>query len=239
VESRNHFKNGAELKSHTSKNQINKNKSMKNFGTLLIFVLMVTMTLESYSQTFGIKGGLNFATMIDKYDGSSYDSKSINGYHLGVTADFPLTEMFSFESGLQLSTKGNKYNAYSDRVGNYEEKYKLTYLDIPLTLKARYDINGIKLYGLFGPYVGIGLSGNFYSSTQDAMKVLWGSSEKLDGVHLKRLDYGLNIGAGVEIKVIQIGLTYGLGLANISGTSHEKMSNRVLSLSVGYLFGKK
>ena len=56
---------------------------------------------------------------------------------------------------------------------------------------------------------------------------------------LKRLDYGLTMGVGVEINSIQIGITYGLGLANISTYVEydSKINNRVLGISVGYFFG--
>lgn len=66
--------------------------------------------------------------------------------------------------------------------------------------------------------------------------IKWGSDYESD---FKRLDFGLTMGAGVEINSIQIGLTYGLGLANISPSTDNgsKINNRVLGLSVGYKFG--
>ena len=69
--------------------------------------------------------------------------------------------------------------------------------------------------------------------------VEWGSEKgKSD---LKRLDFGLTIGAGVEIDLFQIGLGYNLGLANISpyNDGGMKINNRVIGLSVGYKFGGK
>lgn len=47
------------------------------------------------------------------------------------------------------------------------------------------------------------------------------------------------MGVGVEINSIQIGITYGLGLANISTYVEydSKINNRVLGISVGYFFG--
>ena len=69
--------------------------------------------------------------------------------------------------------------------------------------------------------------------------VEWGSDKEKDD--LKRLDFGLTMGGGVEINSIQIGLTYALGLANISSYTDygTKINNRVLGLSVGYKFGGK
>ena len=76
-------------------------------------------------------------------------------------------------------------------------------------------------------------------SDSEEEDVEWGSDEENDD--LKRLDFGLTMGAGVEISSIQIGLTYGLGLANISSYNDNgnKINNRVLGISVGYKFGGK
>jgi opacity protein-like surface antigen len=210
---------------------------MKIIRTLFFISLILTLALESTAQTFGVKAGLNLANMLAKDDEGKFDTKMISGINFGVSAEFPITEMFSFETGLQLSGKGTK-QTYATTYTEVEGKYKLLYIDIPLTAKARYDLNGIKIYGVLGPYIGIGLSGQRYDSGAGT-DVNWGSDSENDD--LKRLDFGLLIGGGVEIKSIQIGLTYGLGFANISSyTAYEtKISNRVLGLSVGYMFGRK
>ena len=95
----------------------------------------------------------------------------------------------------------------------YEFKYNLIYLDIPLTAKASFNVGDAKIYGAFGPYIGIGLSGtvkselSFAGETESDSEIIdWGSDENND--ELKRLDYGLTMGVGVEINSIQIGITY-------------------------------
>ena len=209
---------------------------MKKFKLLLAAALILIFASEAYCQTFGIKAGLNLANMLAKDATGNFDTKTLTGFHLGATAEFPVSEQFSFETGLLLSTKGSKEN-YGDL--NTDGKYTITYLDIPLTPKVTIKANGIKYYGLLGPYLGIGLGGQVYMAGAGT-KIKWGSSVNSNGEYLKQLDYGLNIGAGVEVNAIQVGLTYGLGLANISGFADDtKIYNRVLSLSVGYRFGKE
>jgi hypothetical protein len=63
---------------------------------------------------------------------------------------------------------------------------------------------------------------------------------------LKRVDYGVGLGAGVEFGKVVASLNYQLGFANLiapdpfgSETSEEKMRNRVFQISVAYMFGKK
>lgn len=222
---------------------------MKNLLKLLIVVIGFTMTTESYAQTFGVKAGLNLSNMLVEDDDDTYsdDFKVNPGFHVGATAEFPITELFSFETGLLLSTKGFKVSEEETFMGEtvkYESKLNLIYLDIPLTAKASFDLGGARIYGVFGPYIGMGLSGKskfeitaMGETETDEEDIKWGSDED----DFKRLDLGLTMGAGVEISSIQIGLSYGLGLANISTNADggSKISNRVLGISVGYKFGRK
>jgi hypothetical protein len=215
---------------------------MKNLIKIFVFVLVLAMSSESFAQIFRAKAGLNLSTMLYKDDDGVYSDelKMKHGFLLGATAEFPIDEMFSFETGLLISTKGFKYDE------DYVQKLNLTYLNVPLTGKAWFDVGGTKLYGLFGPYVGVGVGGKWKSEDNgngemgtDEDKVEWGSdAEESD---FKRFDFGLTIGAGVEISAIQIGLSYDLGLANISPDTENgnKVHTRALALSVGYKFGGK
>lgn len=208
---------------------------MKKFMKLLVVILLLTITASSYAQKFGIKAGLNLSNMLIKDDQDTYstDFKMSPGFHVGPTAEIPINKMFSFETALLLSTKGYKYSE-----SGYTESANLLYLDLPLTAKASFDIGSIKIYGAFGPYIGMGLSGKFKSTDSPDETLNWGSGSEDD---LKRIDLGLTFGAGVEINAIQIGLSYGLGLANISSFTDggSKINNRVVGISVGYRFGKK
>ena len=168
------------------------------------------------------------------------------GFHIGATVEFPLTEMFSLETGLLISTKGviSKELLTEEDMGfNFEYKVNLSqlYLDIPVTAKASFDTGGgTKIYGVFGPYVGIGLSGKIKGeeiidgvTTSQEIDIEWGSDIDSD---FKRMDFGLIVGTGVELNSIQIGLNYSLGLANILPQNNVKFRNRVLGISFGYKF---
>lgn len=218
---------------------------------LLIVGIAFIMATESYAQTFGVKAGLNLSNMLAKDDDDTYsdDYKMNPGFNIGATAEFPITEMFSFETGLLLSTKGFKISEEETFMGEtwkFEGKMNLFYLDIPLTAKASFNLGGTKIYGVFGPYIGMGISGKnkveftaMGETETDEKDIKWGSDEDEDD--LKRFDFGLTMSAGIEISSIQFGLSYGLGLANISPYTDggTKFSNRVLGISVGYKFGGK
>ena len=220
---------------------------MRNLVKLLVVLLLTMLSAQSFAQTFGVKGGLNLSNMSSKDNDTVYsnDHKMNPGFNIGGTVEFPITGTFSFETGLLFSTKGyriNKDETVQGQTSNTKGYTTLYYFDIPLTAKASFDIGSAKIYGAFGPYLGIGLFGKSkaeftFSGNSDTFKrdVTFGSNG------LKRLDIGLSIGAGVDINAFQVGLSYGISLANISNYTDNGFTakNRVLGLSVGYKFIRK
>jgi hypothetical protein len=210
---------------------------MKKLTKISMVVLLTFFFVQSNAQTFGIKVGLNLSKFLIKIDDETYsDEHKMNpGFHIGATADFAFNNLLSFETGLLLTTKGTKTEE-----GGLKQKINLLYLDIPLTIKAGYAINdGLTIFGQAGPYIGIGLSGKYkWDSGTDSGEedFEWGNDAEND--NFKRLDYGLTFGAGVEISKISIGISYDLGLANISTVTDDGYTekNRVLKFSLGYSF---
>lgn len=221
---------------------------MKNLSKLLVIVLVITFSSETFAQKFGVKAGMNLSNMLMKDDDETYSDefKMKPGFHAGVTAEIPVDEIFSVETGLFLSTKGFKMceeEEYMDEYYEMEAKINLLYLDIPILAKVSYDTGGLKVFGALGPYIGMGISGKTEmtgtyngDSESETEDVEWGSENDL-----KRLDYGLSIGAGVEINSIVVGVSYNLGLANIAADSDygDITNNRVLAFSIGYILGER
>jgi len=223
---------------------------MKNFERLLIAVLVVTMPFFSFAQIFGIKAGLNLSNMVMKYNDQiiSQDFKMNPGFNLGGTAEFPISEWFSIESELLLSTKGYKMSmeeSYDGASFKYERKLNLLYLNIPAKAKAKVNVGKVNIYSEAGLYFGIGISGKEISTdtyngeeTTVNEKMKWGTNSETD--LLRRSDFGLTFGAGVEVSAFQFGFNYDLGLSNILPKSIDdgKIMNRVLGISMGYRFGR-
>lgn len=217
---------------------------MKNFTKLFIVFFLFAVAAESFGQSFGFKAGLNLSKQFAKDNEANYtaDLKMKPGFNVGVTAEFPIADFISFETGLIFSTKGYKYSE-EDVDFKYKENLNMFYVDVPLTAKATFELGGVSIYGLLGPYVGMGIGGKLKwedsflgETTKDSEKINWGSDA--DNDDFKRLDFGLTFGAGVEISSFQVGLSYGLGLANISSYTEAgtKINNRVIGISVGYKF---
>jgi len=221
---------------------------MKELMKLFIVLLLFGMVHETFAQSITLKGGLNMADMLIEEDGedAGEEFKMNPGFHVGILAEFPINEGLSFEPGLLLMTKGTRAEeeeSFQGMVAKYEAKINLYYLDIPLNLKLSFDAGSAKIFGTFGPYIGMGLSGkSIFTFTENGDSetekedIEWGKDKDL-----KRLDWGLGAGAGIEFGKMQLGLSYALGLANISAESDDdvKVNNRVLSISVGYKFSGK
>lgn len=224
---------------------------MKKLVQFVIVLCLIGLASESYAQRLGIKAGLNLSNMTYKDNEETYseDFKSTPGFHAGVTAEFAAGNMLSFETGLLYTTKGFRISETERIMGEtfeLEGKRTLNYLEVPLLAKANFDLGGATVYGTAGPYVAMGLSGQDKftfkydgESETETEDIEWGSDEENDD--LRPLDYGLSFGAGVEIRSITLGVSYGLGLANISAyrADEDVIKNRVLSVSVGYKFGSR
>jgi hypothetical protein len=227
---------------------------MKSLIKLTIFALLIATVSESYGQTFGVKAGVNFSNMLIKksefftpYDANVPDPKMKTGFHIGAVVEYPVFNLFSIESGLSLSTLGAKLTHETTIGGSTlvtKAKHCLYYLSIPLSAKVPFSIKGFDFYGSVGGYAGLGLIGNAdtvstYNDTKETIKgkIAWGSEQGVD--YLKRLDYGLTFGAGMKLNSLQFGLSYNLGMANISTDSEigSIAKNRVLAISVTYMFG--
>jgi hypothetical protein len=206
-----------------------------NTNKLLIIVVAFTMTTKSFAQVkYGVKAGLNLANISEKSSlGSENEGKTSKiGFHFGGTAEFPASEAVSVQTGLLFSSKGYKIS-----LEGASGSMNVNYLEIPINTIYKIEIGSSKLCLSAGPYLAYAVSGSAkYGGIEVDVNI--GSDDDDD---YKALDYGLNIGAGVELNdKITIGLQYGIGLANISSYTGYGSSakNNVFGISVGYMFGQ-
>ncbi len=219
---------------------------MKHLGKLILIIILISFASESYAQFLvGARVGVNMSNMLWKDDDDTYseDYKMKMGFHAGPAVQIGIAPFLSLETGLILSTRGYKWSEESGGE-EYSTKVNLLYLDIPINGKFTFGVGATKIFVIAGPYIGIGLSGKAKQEYKygdykesDTHTVEWGSDEEKHD--LKRLDFGLTAGAGVQIKIIQVSVYYNLGLANISPYTENgaKIANRNIGVSVAVFFG--
>jgi len=205
---------------------------MKKIILVAVFAIIATVCVNA--QNFGVKAGLNLASITgDETD--EIDSRT--SIHIGVVAEFEISDKFSFQPELLYSSQGAKYS-YSEIEFNYsmEGEFKLDYLNIPLMAKY-YVSEGFSIEA--GPQIGILLSAedewevNFDGETDS------GTDDIKDDV--SSIDFGLNFGVGYKLDSgINFGARYNLGLSNLNDDSafdeDFKWNNSVVQISVGYFF---
>lgn len=174
------------------------------------------------------------------------------GFAYGLLADFSFAENYSFSTGLTITTINGKStevvkipspssqspNPNSPQQVAYELKYKLQYIELPLTLKLRtVKIGDMRWYGQFG------LSNDFnIGAKQDADvsgKPAYRDTKISDDIKFYRA--GLIIGAGGEFDLsgqtsITAGLTYNNGFTDITSNKDTSVRNHYIGINLGIFF---
>ncbi len=224
-----------------------------NMKTTLITVLLFISSLPLFAQQYaapdyGFRLGLtahpNFG-WVKPEDGKG-NGVSL-GFSYGLLADFNFAENYSFATGLTITTINGKSTEINPRLYHdnsnstltaYDLKYKIQYLELPLTVKLKTNkIGDLTWYGQFG------LSNNFkLSAKQDAES--GGRSiveDKNISNYTKFYRAGLILGAGGEFDIdnhtsLTVGLTYNNGFTNIVKNQNRLVKNHYIGINFGVFF---
>ena len=226
---------------------------MNKFSKVIFVAALLLVSVITKAQfRFGPQVGLNIANANAKGDGVPATTSKI-GLNIGAIAEYSLSESMALQSGLIYSQKGFKaeMNLF---VADVKISESLSYLEIPVNFKYFFPVGAAKIFGAAGPYAAFAIGGTeeveasmafggfvdmsefgFSNGSRD-LKIGSGVNDQILGA-----DFGLNIGAGVEIKNFVVSAQYGLGLVDIEAnpTNGSSTKIRTLSLSVAYLFGGK
>ena len=161
----------------------------------LIVAAAMLICMASYAQT-GIVGGV---TSKGKDVKSVQEDDNI-GFHAGLVHKLPMALGFTLQGGLLYNVKGSM-NGTGDAVS----KGQIGYLEIPLQLQWGLDLRIIRPYVYAEPFIGYGIRNEFSSTSASGVKI----TSKNDWDVVNRLEYGLGIGAGVELfSFLQVSAKY-------------------------------
>jgi len=192
---------------------------MKKITGLLIGVAaMALFAIPVQAQLrFGVKGGLNFASV--HFNDDLVKADNVTGFHIGPTAELMVPLLgIGFDASLL-----------------YSQKVEQNYIEVPVNVKWKIGLPLVKGYLAAGPYIEFRLGD----------KILDGLGNIQEQWESKSFGAGLNFGAGVEVfNHLNIGFNYGLGLTNnyseFSATDAAaavvKGKSRVPAITVAYLF---
>lgn len=220
---------------------------MKKLFALAICVGLFT---TAKSQKIYVQGGVNFSNISTSKSGSTEKSHLLTTYNAGIMLRSNNAQLIALEAGLLLEGKGAKSTGGSGNT-NYDATFNPLYLEIPLNLVVRIPLmagnSNIFVYG--GPYVAMGIAGKskvkgqvLGASINNTKDIQFTNTDPDDNDQayskLKRYDYGVNVGAGIDLGIILLKANYGMGLAKISSMQTNNGENaknkyRVVSISLG------
>lgn len=226
--------------------------------------LMMTVLFQglAFAQLkLGVKAGVNISNL-SGYTSQDLinDVKGANSYQFGILAKVKLGNFFSLQPEVLLSMKGaeltnDQSNAALNLLSDAMDRdipnslhLKTTYLEVPLNIQAGVGLGSLaRVYGQVSPYLSYLISDDvdgaedFYAAYKNFM------SERGDGAQpLNSFDYGIGLGAGVEVLFLQLAVKYDFGLSEfkeVAGTVlkdvnplFSSLKNRNLSISLAILF---
>jgi Outer membrane protein beta-barrel domain len=222
---------------------------------LLTIAMLTGIFANAKSQVY-IQGGVNLANITQTKSGQTEDNNLLTTFNVGLLGRFNLSTMVDFESGLLLEGRGAKANSYFTNAtdDNYvKTKFNPLYLEVPLNLVLRIPLQ--KTTNIFfnaGPYAAIGVGGKsktdsrFLGASSSSSNTIKFSnddpftSQQDDATYnkLKRFDFGLNFGGGLDLGKVLLKVNYGFGLTKINSTqsdnsADDKNKYRTVSLSLG------
>ena len=208
---------------------------MKKLAILTIVLCLVSVSNISAQIRFGVKAGANFSNLYVSGDKQGINAKQYNGrfsYHFGGIMEYSFTEMFSIQPELMYINHGanlKKENSF----GMTDGHITLNTIQLPVNVKAKFNVGKNKLFVYAVPYVGYNMYGR-------AKGKIDGKTESVglykDGSDMKRVDFGVGIGAGMEISKFTIGIGNQIGQTDISGQKGGKMKAGNITVSAGYFF---
>ncbi len=195
-----------------------------------------------------VRGGYQAANIT----GSSIDTKIAHGARVGAVADITVYDggmsRISIQPGVDFAMKGFKVGEIKkeDKVG-LSTTTNLYYVDIPVLANFAFDLgNDLGVFVNAGPYLGVGVGGKvtgegkFFGLAGKTGKDIK-PFDKDKGIY-NRLDWGAQVGAGVEYNHFQVGVGTQFGIGDLRNETLKKanegkaLRNSNFFVTVGYRF---
>ena len=162
----------------------------------LAIAFSVNVSAQHYDNTrFGITGGVTSSSTNIK----NVDTKSISLYHVGLAFEMPLGAGFAIQPELLYQVKGMSLSNWGgSTTGDIGKSFetRVGYVEVPVQIQWGPDLLAFRPYGFVEPFVGYQIS--------NAGK---GEGSTLGG-ELQKVEYGMSLGAGIDIWKIQISAKY-------------------------------
>lgn len=198
---------------------------------ILVAMLSFCLGLLFAQPVFGIRAGLNVASLTGEDDMDDYGSKL--GFHVGAMMQYPMSGNFILQPELLYTMKGGTFEL--EFLGKNEITGTVNYIEMPLLVKYNVEMPTIKIQ----PYIGASIGYLLIAEIENKKTVLGVTTTTTDDVidDMETLEAGLNLGADVIVmQNFMLGLRYNMGLTEIV-KKDTKFKNNVIMVNLGFLFG--
>ena len=191
-----------------------------------LMLLIVPSTVAAQGISYGVKGGINFASV-------SFDpSEDINtGTRIGIAAGgfvaLPLGSRLTIQPEGLFSQKGEKAD-----LDGVVAKLELDYIEVPVLVKYAITQGASRSFHVFG-----GPSMAFKVRSR-ATASFGGTTVETGEENIKDTDFGVVFGAGMDFGKWSVDGRYTMGLADINNDESDdtKIRTRTISVLAGIRF---
>ena len=183
---------------------------------------------DSMAISFGVKGGVNFATVNGSDQYESPDSRT--SFHVGALAEFPLADIFSIQ--VEALYSGQGFEIASQNILGQDRKieYQLDYINVPVLAKV-YVMKGLSLEA--GPQFNFLVNEEIDSDPNNN-----GGDNPQDNA--KDFDFGFAGGLTFQTEMgLFASARYYQGVTNIIDGANDtdpNVNNSVFQIGVGFKF---
>ena len=183
---------------------------------------------------------------------TSYKIKSVVNATYGLSYELNLGNRLSLETGGRFMTRGFNYTSderYDNGAQFYEDKeytrYKINYIDVPITLNTAITTGELRTYVRTGIYAGYMMSSKYTIRAEGRDSDGYNYSDEYSSSEMEfeggeRFTGGIQIGAGASYKQFYFETNYNIGQFNLDDFD-SGISTRDLTFTLGYKikFNKK
>ena len=185
---------------------------MKKIILTLAVVAFISAGLNAQVK-FGVKAGWNLENFdINNNVGTQLQKENVVSWDLGVVAQLHLSGDLYLQPEIVYSSQ--KIDVVAEELG----KQKISYFQVPVSLLYKYkptDLFGI--FGSVGAYFGYAVDRNNLSLNA-----------------LRKTDWGVSLGAGVEVWKLQLHARYNWALENISDVPNIEWKNNRFNVALSF-----
>lgn len=218
---------------------------MKQTFIALLLCFFTSSLFAQQTPDYGFRLGLTAHPTFGWVKPQQGKSNSVSlGFSYGLVGDFNFAENYSFATGLTITTINGKSTEIVTTPGDpasqapYELKYRLQYLEVPLTVKLKTSkIGDVRWYGQFG------LSNDFNIGAKQnadlAGKEVFRNENISKSINFYRA--GLILGAGGEFDLdghtsLFGGISYNNGFTDITSDKNTNVRNHYIGINLGVFF---